>query len=166
MNRRLAQGAGTIWSRRGAAIGAVAAVVAVALSAPAIAHSELRTSRPVDGQTVSSPITEVDLVFWTSVSGNEVMVRDPNGSLVPGRTSQADDVTVRFAMAPTTASGPYTVEYHLTSRDGDPVSGSIAFTYAPSSAGPGAVRVVTLVIGLATVMWVSGRVVRRSGTAG
>lgn len=161
MTRRVVVAAGSTSSLRRAAIGALTVVVAVALSAPAAAHSDLRTSRPVDGQTVSSPLTQVDLVFWASVSGSAVTVKDPEGSLVPGQASQVDDVTVRFAMAPTTVSGPYTVEYRLTSGDGDPVSGSIAFTYAPSPPGPGAARMATAVIGLAIAIWLSGRVVRR-----
>lgn len=158
---RLAAGAGSVSSRRGPRIAAATVVVAVVLSAPASAHSELRTSRPVDGQTVSSPFAQVDLVFWVSVSGSAVTVRDPRGSLVPGHTSQVDDVTVRFAMAPTTVSGRYLVDYRLTSPDGDQVSGSIAFTYAPTSPGLGAVPAALLVSGLAVLAWASRRVVRR-----
>ena len=121
--------------RRGHAITAGAAILwLVSVSIPVSAHANLRTSSPVDGQTIRKPITQIDLVFWAPISDPVIEVNDPGGFQVVGQTTQQGNTSARFEMPSLTTEGEYKVSYEVISLDDDLVVGSTVFFYAADDA--------------------------------
>ena len=118
----------------------------VGLSTPLRAHANLRTSSPVDGQTVRSAISVVDLVFWSPISDPEIDLVDPQGVEVVGRTTRVDSRTARFEMDPVSVKGTYEVSYAVVSADGDPIAGGLVFTYTSDPSVGLDSRTTTLIV--------------------
>ncbi len=104
----------------------------LALAGPVLAHSDLKESRPLGGQTVRDSIDHVDLVFWSAFSDPAVDVVGPDGMLIAGRASEVDDHTVRFTMEPLVHEGEYLVRWEILADDGDLSDGAFAFTFTPT----------------------------------
>jgi methionine-rich copper-binding protein CopC len=106
-------------------------VVAVA---PAFAHSDLKSTTPVDGATLDTSPPEVTLVFTDKVLSDftQVMLTGPDGAVeLAAPTSAKDTVTQPL---PTLTNGPYTLAYRIVSADSHPIAGQIAFTIAGTAA--------------------------------
>lgn len=129
------------------ALAALGAGLAVALAAaPAYAHTELASSNPADGATLSAAPARVVLTFTEApvALGAQVVVTGPAGAVSAG-APRLDGLTVVQDVQPSAAAGRYTVEWRLTANDGHPVSGTLGFTAtaaaaggAPSAEAPGA----------------------------
>ncbi|GLZ31062.1 hypothetical protein Lesp02_32510 [Lentzea sp. NBRC 105346] len=106
------------------ALGALAVAVA-----PASAHTELKSSDPAPNTSVSAETFQaITLTFSEPVTQPEVMVAGQDGVWTLGTPSIAGAVVT----IPVTTSGPtgaYTVTWKVTSADGDPVKGTIPFTF-------------------------------------
>ncbi|MGI3783902.1 MAG: copper resistance CopC family protein [Janthinobacterium lividum] len=116
---------------------AIAAGVVLALVAvPAYAHDELKSSNPADGATLATPPSQVVLTFEEPpVSlGAQVVVTGPDGSISSG-TPRLDGDDVVQDVQPQAPAGRYTIEWRVTSDDGHPVSGTLAFTAQAAAAG-------------------------------
>ncbi|TKK83857.1 copper resistance protein CopC [Herbidospora galbida] len=121
---------------------AVLAVVAALLlpSAPAAAHTSLRSSDPAENTRVTA-LPRVTLEFSESVRFPAVVLTGPDGERYENGKPRVDGRKVLQDVGPASAlpSGAYTIAYRVVSRDGHPVEGEIPFTYAPVSSVRGAV---------------------------
>ncbi len=137
--------------------------VVFALPSPASAHGTLAMSSPVSGATVSSPLGSVELYFTekaadtatfsiTAPDGGRVddgwehasprPLDKPvteyfmeNGKFEPRQYTTGFPARVKLAHLP--AAGEYKVDYQSTASDGDPVHGTVTFTYTgPVTAAP------------------------------
>lgn len=114
--------------RTGAAALGAGLVLALA-AAPAYAHDELKSSSPADGATLAAPPAQVVLTFEEApvALGAQVVVTGPSGSVSSG-TPRLDGDDVIQDVQPQAPAGRYTIEWRVTSDDGHPVSGTLAFT--------------------------------------
>lgn len=124
------------WRRRLLAVLAAAVLAAVASAAPAEAHIALVSSTPADGASVPQTPAAVLLTFDepAGAMGTQVLVTGPSGEVQQGRPRLVDN-TVTQDLAPGAAAGAYTVTWRVTSLDGHPVSGTLAFTSKAAGAG-------------------------------
>ena len=107
-------------------------------ASPALAHAELLRSSPADGDTLSEQPGEVRLVFDEPVRAefDPIKVTDEEGNRVDGEDARtlADDPDVVVASLDVLPEGSYTVEWRITSADGDPISGEYGFAVDASAA--------------------------------
>lgn len=122
---------------------AVVAAVLLALAAVLLtagradAHNALLGTDPADGSTVDAPPASITLTFDQPAQalGTEIVVLGPDGSTVSEGTAELVDNTVSQALAADLPAGAYSVEWRVTSADGHPLSGALAFTAASGAAG-------------------------------
>ncbi len=122
----------------------VAAIAAIGLAGPASAHSQLVSSSPSSGETVTAQPAEFVATFNENLldatgtgEGFTLQVRD-----AAGRHYESGCLTIDGASVSTTAvlgaPGNYMLQYQVVSADGHPVSASIPFAWAPTNPAPGA----------------------------
>ena len=113
---------------------------------PALAHAELESATPADGETLGQAPTEVRLSFAEPVEAafSPVEVYGPDGARVDGDDGGLDpnDPSVVVAsLQPGLPAGAYTVQWTVTSADGDPVSGEYSFgVSAPAGSASGSTQ--------------------------
>jgi methionine-rich copper-binding protein CopC len=174
------------------ALTAVFAAVAalVLLAGPAAAHTELESSSPAEGATLSEAPTQVQLTF------GEPVTLPPDALKITGRDGTAwpvgtPAVAGTVVTAPVTPAGPaqaYTLTWQAVATDGDNVTGTVHFTLAAASTAaatraastepapgspapvtvdtgslPGWIWVLVAVIGLLAVIVVGVRFLRGGG---
>ncbi len=113
------------------------ALTAVVLgAAPVPAHTELVSSSPKDGASVTTLPAMVELTFSEPVGsrGLFVVVTDPAGAQVAVGKPDVSDDTVRQATNGRGPAGDYTLVYRVVSADGHPVSGELRFVVEEGSA--------------------------------
>ncbi|MGQ7295347.1 copper resistance CopC family protein [Quadrisphaera sp. KR29] len=115
-----------------AALGAAAALAAVALAAApaALAHDALVSSVPGDGTTVTNAPEAVSLGFSSAPLelGAQVVVTGPDGAVLTQGPPEVVGTDVVQGLAPDRPAGTYTVDWRVTSSDGHPIEGTVAFT--------------------------------------
>ena len=119
------------------ALGAVLAALTglVVLAGPATAHTELESSSPAEGASLTAAPTEVRLTF------GEPVTLPPEALKVTGRDGTAwtvgtPSVTGAVVTAPVTPSGPaqaYTLTWKVIADDGDNLTGTVHFTLASAA---------------------------------
>lgn len=115
------------------AVALLLALAAVLLSAGrADAHNALLGTDPADGSTVDAPPARITLTFDQPAQalGTEIVVLGPDGAAVGEGDVELVDNTVSQALAADLPAGAYAVEWRVTSADGHPLSGTLAFTAA------------------------------------
>lgn len=130
--------------RAGAANLALVASLALAVlwmawhAQPALAHAELLRATPPDGDTLSEQPGEVRLFFNEPVRAefDPIKVTDEEGNRVDGEDARtlSGDPDVVVASLDVLPEGSYTVEWRITSADGDPISGEYGFAVDASAA--------------------------------
>lgn len=117
-----------------AALGA--GLVLALVASPAYAHDELKSSLPGDGTTLATPPSQVVLTFEEAPVelGAQVVVTGPDGSVSSGAPRVVGDDVIADVQSPAPA-GRYTIEWRVTSDDGHPVSGTLAFTAQAGAGG-------------------------------
>lgn len=127
-------------SRRGAFAAAAAGAVLTlcGLAAPAAAHDELTGTTPADGASVDVPPAAVELTFTEPplALGSQVQVTGPDGEVVNAGDPQIVDTVVSQPLASGLPAGDYTIAWRVTSSDGHPISGELAFTATAGAAEP------------------------------
>lgn len=104
----------------------------------AAAHSDLRSSTPVDGAVLRVAPTSVTLVFAEPVQAgfSRVAVTASGGRLVSSGAAVVVGERIE-QRATVSAAGSYAVAYRVVSADGHVVQGRVGFRYAPAaSAAP------------------------------
>ncbi len=110
----------------------------VAVAAPASAHSALLASTPADGETVTTmpaqfsvTANEPLLDLTGDATGFAIQVVDAAGRYYGDGCLSVSDSTL--AMGATLGEpGEYRLYWQVVSADGHPVSGELAFTWAPT----------------------------------
>ncbi|MEX5632825.1 copper resistance CopC family protein [Parafrankia sp. FMc2] len=120
----------------------VVAVMLVAGTAPASAHSQLLSSSPTDGERLSRAPAAVTLHFSADVLtiGAVVVVADDAGTDWSRGSAVTQGTAVTAALRDGAPDGAYQVRWRVVSADGHPISGLIPFAVgatalAPASAG-------------------------------
>ncbi|WP_062388331.1 copper resistance CopC family protein [Demequina iriomotensis] len=115
-------------------LAALASLVgALALAAPAGAHTALVASTPEDGATVTE-LAEVSLEFTEQLLdiGNELAIVAPDGTRTALEIEDPVTQTVTAAVPDDAlVAGDNTLAFRVVASDGHPIEGEIAFTYAP-----------------------------------
>jgi putative copper export protein/methionine-rich copper-binding protein CopC len=131
-----------VWSRfRGRHVLTALALVVVLLglgARPASAHTELESSSPATGTTVTE-LTVVDLRFSEAIELplSHVWIRDPAGYIELGPSTAPGGPGSLSVPVPPLGDGDYEVTWHVVASDGTPVQGSLTFTIAaPIVAAP------------------------------
>jgi methionine-rich copper-binding protein CopC len=130
---------------RGGVVGRLAlvlttAVFAIAFSgAPAMAHSQLESTSPVDGAVLDAPPAEVVFTFDDTLldDTDTISINDENGNVVKSIHPKPEGASVSIPWPEGTAPGMYQVAYRVVCGDGHPVTGAILLTIngtAPATA--------------------------------
>lgn len=118
--------------------GALAVLVVLLFQAdPAAAHARYESSTPNDGETVSSPPSQVQADFSEPVTSSSYLrVTDPCGEVVSGASSpMADKVSVSMNG---TRAGTYSVYFRVQSSiDSHTTDGTFSFTSSGGDPCPG-----------------------------
>jgi methionine-rich copper-binding protein CopC len=115
----------------------------------ASAHDELLDLQPGNKVVVSTPPTQVQLVFGAPAMplGTQVRVTGPTGATVSTGPASVDGGNVVQKLSGGLADGVYRVDWRVTAADGHPVSGTYTFTLkaastatsaTPAASGPSA----------------------------
>lgn len=113
------------------------------VAAPAAqAHTELVSSNPSNGAALDAPPTTITLTFDEVPKSVEfVKAESTDGASITLADPKLDGTVITVAWPADAAPGLYRLGWSLISDDGDPVTGTIMFSYvaaaaAPSSAAP------------------------------
>ncbi len=128
-------------SRRGTGIRA-AAPVALALAAlllapaPALAHTDLVSSTPVEGALLEEAPAVVTLTFSEPVLADSaaVSVEDETGFVVRVLDLEVTDATLTLSWPPGLPGSEYAVNYRVVAQDGHPIEGTLTFAAAGAPA--------------------------------
>ena len=115
-------------------LGALSVLLAASLitSPRAFAHSWIIATMPDQNGVVATAPTQV-YTSWNEHVTNVVMtVIGPDQAQWSTGSPQGSGAVYTQAMRPDAPSGLYTVNWKVTSDDGDPVSGSWTYTVRPS----------------------------------
>lgn len=134
---------------RGAVLAVAVPAMLALTAAPALAHNELLSSTPTEGDqlTVLPPAVELSFAEAADPRFVKIAATGPDGASVAAGTPTVTGKVVSQPLAAGTASGTYTVSYRVVSKDGHPVSGKVTFkatlpvpsespSPSPSSAAP------------------------------
>lgn len=120
---------------------ALCVLTAVALTlggAPAFAHAELESSDPAENASLATAPSSASLTFSEAVAPNlaTIAVTGPGGTHYESGPATGSGPTLRVPVRPLGPAGGYTITYRVTSDDGHPITGVVAFTL--TKPGPGA----------------------------
>jgi copper transport protein len=103
--------------------------VQAATDGTAAAHAELASATPSEGSMLTTPPSEVELVFTENVGKPAALaVLDSSGNELEGGELQVVDDTMSRTYDPASfGSDVYTISYQVVSADGHPISGSLTF---------------------------------------
>ena len=115
-------------------LGALSLLLAATLITPprASAHSWVLATIPDQNGVVAVAPTQVYISWNEHVTNVSETVTGPDGAQWSTGSPQGGPAQYTVAMRPDAPPGLYTVNWHVTSDDGDPVSGSWTFTVKPS----------------------------------
>lgn len=107
-------------------------------AAPALAHADLESAVPAEGEKLDEAPTQVRLSFSEPVEAafSPIEVYDSEGDRVDGDDAGLDPNDPGVVVASLQAglpAGSYTVQWSVTSADGDPVSGEYSFDVSTTS---------------------------------
>ena len=109
-------------------VGAVAASLAVGAGSVS-AHATLVSADPANGSMLTAAPDHVELVFSEAVGKPAaIVVLDQAGDEIDGGDLEVIDVTMTRTYDPSSfAPGVYSISYQVTSADGHPITGELAF---------------------------------------
>ncbi|NUT43826.1 MAG: copper resistance protein CopC [Thermoactinospora sp.] len=105
----------------------LAALLALGVATPALAHDTLKGSDPKKDSTVEK-VEQVKLEFNARVRMPYVIVRDAGGKAFQDGKPELDGRWVTQALTETLPDGAYTIAYRVVSSDGHPIEGEVPFT--------------------------------------
>ncbi len=118
----------------------MAALAGVLLAGPAQAHSDLRSSDPDDGATLTTAPAAVSFTFNEPLlaEGNAITVTEvATGQRLAVGATEVDVQTATASWPESSPAGEFRAAYRVVSADGHPIDGTITFTVA-QAAGSGA----------------------------
>lgn len=119
------------------ATAALACAIVLASATAAWAHDSLISSSPSDGETVTTPLTRIELTFSDSLlnlggidSAFAIQVSDAAGGFYGSGCVDLSDATVSTDLT-LGEPGSYQVRWQVVSADGHSISDGYTFDYAP-----------------------------------
>ncbi|MGH3725087.1 MAG: copper resistance CopC family protein [Mycobacterium sp.] len=110
----------------------VAAGLSVAQAPIASAHVTVVSTTPAQGATVTSPPTQVKMLFSEPPTSPTLTVTGSDGKTYSLGATQASNAAISVSLHSTPLpSGVYTVTWALTAPDGDAQNGTWTFFYQP-----------------------------------
>ena len=102
----------------------------VTMASPALAHDALIASNPADGAALTEAPAQLVLTYNAEIAsiGAEVAITAPDGASALGGDLTIAGTEVTVPLAPDLANGAYAIAWRVTSSDGHPISGELAFT--------------------------------------
>ena len=118
----------------------LAGLVLLLTAGPAMAHTELKTSDPKEGASLSTVPQKVTLTFEEAVTlpNNPIRITGPDGSAWDVGTPTISGASVTAPVTPSGPAGAYTLAYTVTADDGDAVSGKVHFDLTVPASTPSA----------------------------
>ena len=108
---------------------ALASSFALALAAPAFAHTELKSTYPSKNQTVTKNLSKVTVTFSGQIRSGTIKVTGPSGTISSGNGGR-DPRNVKRLAVPIKSSkkaGTYTAKWTMRAADGHTQTGSFKF---------------------------------------
>jgi methionine-rich copper-binding protein CopC len=121
--------------RRLTAVFLLVGLALVSSVTPAFAHAELTGSNPAKGATLDVPPQRIQLTFNETVSPQSITVTGPGNTQWTVGEIKVEGPVVTAPVTGTGPAGQYTITYNVLSDDGDPVTGTVAFTVKAAVAG-------------------------------
>ncbi len=109
---------------------AVSAAAALAMAAPALAHTEVESTSPKAGGKASTSISKVTVTFGEAIRSGTLKVTDPDGRTVSQGDGGRDPRKVtrlRVGLKGSLAKGRYKVKWSANAADGHRQTGSFHF---------------------------------------
>lgn len=103
----------------------------LAVAAPTAPLSELTSSSPAAGSSITSAPSVATITFSNSIGdvGNSVTVTAPNGERVDDGSIQIADTQILVGLKPLNIGGEYAVEYEVVTSEGETLNGQYKFTF-------------------------------------
>lgn len=114
----------------------VAGSVILLGAGPAAAHTEVMSTVPAAGATVSAPVEIVRLTFSRPVSPRQaqVLVAAPDGADLADGPARVSSGSVSQQLTRSAAAGSYLVSYRVVADDGHPITGQVSFSMVRAAA--------------------------------
>ncbi len=108
------------------------------ITGQAEAHTVLKESTPVEGQTMDESVQELTLIFSTKVEQvRSLTVSKASGETVEVNGIRIEEDIVKAAFAEPLPNESYTAKWEIIGADGHPMTGSMSFAIeAPESHEP------------------------------
>ncbi len=105
------------------------ALLATAVASPAAAHTDLVSSDPDNGSTLSAPPEMITLKFAEAVlaSGAQIVATAADGAKVNLGPARVDGAKVTATWPRTADEGAYRVSWRVSGDDGHPLDGTFGF---------------------------------------
>lgn len=125
---------------RAAAVGATALVLVLLSTASGQAHSQLVSSDPANGATLTVAPTSVTFTFDEALLPDldTISINDASGQNVTSTRVEPVGSTLTTAWPTGLVDGTYQVAYRIVSGDGHPVTGAISFSYGTGTSAQSA----------------------------
>jgi methionine-rich copper-binding protein CopC len=108
---------------------AIAALLVVTAAAAALAHAKMTASKPEDGSTVASGLSEIELTFSHPLRLSMVHVRDGNKQDIPLKSELPPSfAAVAKISVDGLTPGSYEVTWTAVAEDGHVMKGAFAFS--------------------------------------
>ncbi len=112
--------------------GLVIVAMLAALTGPALSHSELRRSSPMNGAILSASPASVELVFNEKVQLTALrLFHEGKAEIRLDRPASIVDAGTATRALPALEAGAYRIDWRAISADGHPVGGVIRFRIGP-----------------------------------
>jgi copper resistance protein C len=124
----------------------LAGTALLAVTTPALAHTELKSSDPAKGASLPVAPQRITLTFSepVRVEPGAISVTGPDGTQWTTAQPVLQGPTVAVPVTPAGPAGPYTIAYRVTSDDGHAITGKVPFTLsAPVPAAAPATQVTS-----------------------
>lgn len=101
------------------------------------AHSNLETTKPTNGETVTEELQTIELNYSSNIEdGSNFKVLASDGSEMAIESLTINDGVLTGTLAAPLPNDNYTVKWEIISQDGHPLSGSFTFTMnGPNASG-------------------------------
>jgi methionine-rich copper-binding protein CopC len=103
---------------------------ALAIAAPAFAHTKVKSTSPKRGGTARTSVGAVTVTFTQAIQRGSLLVTGPGGTKVSKGNGGRDPrkiSRVRVSLKGSLAAGRYTARWKITAADGHAQSGSFRF---------------------------------------
>lgn len=123
----------------GSVMAALLMLFGVTIASPVLAHTELESTSPTDGEALATPPAQIDLVFGEAPLPDaiDLSITDASGAVVASALpATVTENTVSTPWPADLSDGAYTVNYRVVSDDGHPVTGTFSFTIGDATAAP------------------------------